>query len=261
MDLDLKNRHVIISAAANGIGKGVATAFAKEKAKVFMLDISKEDLKKAVEEIADLTGNKPEYFTCNLRNGDEIQLAVNTAEKLNGPVWALFNNSGGPPVGTFETLSDDKWIMAFELTLLNYVRMTRAVLPGMKKTGGRIVNHTSTSIKAAIDQLMLSNSLRTGIMGFTKSLAREYGKFGILANVIGPGRIDTERLLEVNKAQAEKSGLSLQEYIKKNLENIPLGRYGKTEEIGNLALFLCSPLNTYITGQSVLADGGMTTAY
>ncbi|MBN2682626.1 MAG: SDR family oxidoreductase [Bacteroidales bacterium] len=261
MDLDLKNRNVIVSAAANGIGKGVATSFARENARVILLDINEEDLKKAVEEIADLTGNKPDFFSCNLRNPEEIAKAVSYAEKLNGPVWALFNNSGGPPVGTFETLTDEKWQMAFELTLLNYVRMTRAVLPGMKKNGGRIVNHTSTSIKAAIDQLMLSNSLRTGIMGFTKSLAREYGKFGILANVIAPGRIDTERLAEVNKAQAEKAELSIEEYIRKNLENIPLGRYGKTEEIGNLALFLCSPLNTYITGQSVLVDGGMTAAY
>lgn len=123
------------------------------------------------------------------------------------------------------------------------------------------MNNTSSSIKRVIDNLLLSNAFRTGIMGMTKTLSREFGPDKILINVIGPGKIATDRVRHLDSIKAEKAGISLEAFQEKNAKTIPLGRYGSTDEIARLVVFLCSEANTYITGQSMLVDGGMVQAY
>ncbi len=261
MDLKLKDRSVIVLASGSGIGKGVALEFAKENAKVMLVGRTKEKLQNAQNDIFKMTGNKPEYFISDITHDDQIQAAIEKAKTLNGPIYALFNNTGGPSPGNFENFNDDDWYNAFNLTLLSYIRAIRSVLPDMKKYGGRIVNNTSSSIKQAIDNLLLSNVFRTGIVGLTKSLAKEFGEYNILVNTVGAGRISTERVNQIDSIKADKANIPLKEYQDEYAKTIPLKRYGKPQELGKLVTFLCSEANTYITGQNILVDGGLVSAY
>ncbi len=262
MDLKLEGKSVLVLAASSGIGKGVALEFAREKAKVMIVGRSKERLKKSADDIESLTGNRPLIHTADLNRLEEIESAVKKAELENGSVYALFNNTGGPPPGKFDDFDDDAWIEAFKLTFLSFVRSIRLVLPSMKRNGGgRIVNNTSSSIKHALDHLLLSNSFRTGLVGFTKSLARELGEYNILLNVVGAGKIKTPRVNQIDTIKATRGGMSLKEFQDKNAATIPLGRYGEPDEMGRLVTFLCSEANTYITGQNILVDGGLVDAY
>ncbi len=261
MDLKLKDKSVVVLASGSGIGKGVALEFANEKAKVMLVGRTKEKLQKAQNDIFEMTGNNPEYFIADITHADQIQAALEKARDLNGPIYALFNNTGGPPPGNFENFNDDDWYNAFNLTLLSYIRAIRSVLPDMKKYGGRIVNNTSSSIKQAIDNLLLSNVFRTGIVGLTKSLAKEFGEYNILVNVVGAGRISTERVNQIDSIKADIANIPLREYQDKFAKTIPLKRYGNPQELGKLVTFLCSGANTYITGQNILVEGGLVSAY
>ncbi len=261
MDLKLKDKSVVVLASGSGIGKGVALEFANENAKVMLVGRTKEKLQKAQNDIFKLTGNNPEYFIADITHDDQIQAALEKARVLNGPIYALFNNTGGPPPGNFENFNDEDWYNAFNLTLLSYIRAIRFVLPDMKKYGGRIVNNTSSSIKQAIDNLLLSNVFRTGIVGLTKSIAKEFGEYDILVNVVGAGRISTERVNQIDSIKADIANIPLREYQDKFAQTIPLKRYGNPQELGKLVTFLCSGANTYITGQNILVEGGLVSAY
>jgi len=262
MEFGLENKSVLVMASGAGIGLGTAMEFAREKAKVMLFDKSEDYLKSAQEKILKETQNQVEYTLGDITKKKDIETVVRNTVNKFGSIFALFNNTGGPPAGTFDKFDDEAWQDAFELTMLAYVRTIRAVLPVMRQAGGaRIVNNTSSSIKRVIDNLLLSNAFRTGIMGMTKTLARELGSDNILINVVGPGKIATDRVKHLDSLKAEKAGISLEEFQKKNAASIPLGRYGSADEIARLVVFLCSEANTYITGQSLLADGGMVQAY
>lgn len=261
MELKLKNKSVVVLASGSGIGKGVALEFAKENAKVMMVGRTKEKLQKAQNDIYQKTGNRPDYFIADITDGEQIQAAIEKTRELNGSIYALFNNTGGPTPGNFEDFNDDDWYNAFNLTLLSYIRAIRCVLPDMKKFGGRIVNNTSSSIKQAIDNLLFSNVFRTGIVGLTKSLAKEFGQYNILVNVVGAGKISTERVNQIDSIKADKANIPLNEYQNINANSIPLGRYGEPQELGKLVTFLSSEANTYITGQNILVEGGLVSAY
>lgn len=261
MDLRLKNKSVVVLAAGSGIGKGVALEFARENAKIMLVCRTESKLIESQKYIADNTGIKPSYQVSDLTNSIDIKNAIAEARKINGPIYALFNNTGGPKPGYFKDFGDEDWEKAFSLTLLSYIRTIREVLPDMQKHGGRIVNNTSSSIKQAIDGLLLSNVFRTGIVGLTKSLAHEFGKYDILVNVVGAGKISTKRVDQIDSIKAEQTKVSLKEYQSTNAQSIPLQRYGTPEEFGKLVTFLCSEANTYVTGQNILVEGGMVSAY
>ena len=194
-------------------------------------------------------------------NLDIEALVKHTVETL-GDIYALVNMCPGPKPGPFEAFDDAAWTGAFDLCLLSYVRTIRAVLPSMKRLGGgRILNSTSSSVKDCLDNLILSNTMRMGVVGMSKTLAREVGKDNILVNVFGPGRIGTARIESLNKMRADKAGISVAEYEKQDLKEFPMGRYGTVDEYGRLAAWLCSEANTYVSGQTILLDGAMTRAY
>ena len=262
MDLGLENKSVLVMAGGSGIGKGVALEFAREKANVMLFGRSEAKLKAAQETIFELTQTRVAYTIGDITRRGDIENVVKRTTDRFGSVFALFNNTGGPPAGTFEKFGDQAWTNAFELTLLSCVRTIRAVLPIMRNAGGgRIVNNSSSSVKRVIDNLLLSNVFRMGIVGLTKTLSREFGPDNILVNVIGPGKIATERVAHFDAIKAEKEGVSPEVFQKENAKTIPLGRYGSTGEIAKAVVFLCSQANTYITGQSLLVDGGMVKAY
>lgn len=262
MDLGLKNKGALVLASSAGIGRGVATELAREGANVMLFARSEEKLSAAADEIENDTGNRPLYTVGDLTDGDAVKNAVDATVEKCGGVWALFCNTGGPPAGNFDQFDDAAWQSAYELTMLGYVRAIRAALPHMRSAGGgRIVNNTSVSTKQAIDGLILSNVFRSGLVGLGKSLARELGPDNILVNTVGPGRIDTERIEQLDTVWAEKAGISIEDQREKSQWAIPLGKYGEPTDFGRIVAFLCSEANAYLTGQNVLIDGAMVEAY
>ncbi len=262
MDLGLRDKSVLVLASSSGLGLGAAKEFAREGAKVMLFGRSEEALLRAQDEIRDETGNAPHFRVGDLMLANDVDAVVEATNGEFGSLYALVNNTGGPPAGRFESFDDDDWQAAFELTLLSYIRSMRAALPLMKRGGGgRILNNASSSTKQALDELLLSNVFRMGIVGLSKTLAREFASAGILVNVIGAGRIATPRIDELDAFHAKKAGVD-KSAIRSQVEaTIPLGRLGTVAEFGRLAVFLCSEANSYITGQTILVDGGVVTAY
>lgn len=262
MEFGLKDKAVLVTASSAGLGKAAALEFAREGAKVMLFSSNEEKLQKAQEDIARETGEKPYYTVGTLTRQEDIKQAVQNTLKKCGPVYALVNNAGGPPAGTFDAFSDTEWQNAYELNLLSYIRTIREVLPSMRQAGkGRIVNYTSSSVKQVLDNLILSNTFRMGVMGLSKTLSQELGKDNILVNVMGPGRIGTDRIAYLDKVRADKAGMTVEDVYESAVKGIPLGRYGTPDEFGRLTVFLCSEANTFITGQAILVDGGMTKAF
>ena len=261
MDFGLGDKSVLVLASSSGLGKGVAGEFLKEDACVTITSRSEERLERAAMDLERMTGRRPRCMPCDITNPTDLRALVAFAAERTGSVDVLVNNAGGPPAGTFESLGDEAWAGAFELTLLSYVRAIREVLPMMKeKKWGRIVNSTSSSVREVLENLILSNTFRLGVIGMTKTLAGEFAPYGILVNAIGPGRFDTDRIRQLDRALAERKGLPLEEVSAASMARIPLGRYGDTSEYGKLAVFLGSEANTYITGQTIISDGGMVRA-
>lgn len=262
MDLNLHGKSVIITAASKGLGKAVALEFVKNGAHVLMSSRDEEALKKAKAEIIEQTGKDSiEYIVCDMKKSDQIKRMVQKAVTLYGTVDVLINNAGGPPAGMFEDLTDDDWYHAFELNLLSFVRTIREVLPFMKRQqSGRIVNLSSSSIKESIDQLLLSNTMRPGVLGLTKSLSQEFGPYQILINTVGPGTIMTDRIKELNEINAKSRGVSVEKVIQEKESLIPFNRFGQPDEFAKAVVFLASGANTYITGQALIVDGGMVKA-
>lgn len=220
------------------------------------------ELEGAAADIARATGNTPLFMVADLTQAADINRLVESTIAAFGGVFALVNNSGGPPAGRFDQFDDRAWQGAFELNLLSYIRTIRAVLPHLRQAGGgRIVNFTSSSVKSPIENLILSNTFRTAVMGMSKTLAGELGPDGILVNVLGPGRIQTDRVQELDTMRATQTGLTVEHVRAEAAKSIPLGRYGSPDEYARIAVFLGSPANTYLTGQTLLVDGGMVKAY
>jgi 3-oxoacyl-[acyl-carrier protein] reductase len=261
MDLGLKGRAALVMASSAGLGKAMALELAREGANVMLFSPFEDELKGAQAEIKAASGIEPVYTVGDITVYDDVKKVVkNTVAKFDR-LDILINNSGGPPAGPFDGFDDNVWQKAFELTLLSYVRTIREALPYMRQNQwGRILNSTSSSIKAVLDNLVLSNTLRAGVVGLSKTLSQELGKDGILVNVIAPGRIGTARTISLDQMRADKQGITLEDQINQTAKAIPLGRYGTPEEYGKLAAFLCSGANTYITGQAILVDGGMVKA-
>ncbi|MDF1741485.1 MAG: SDR family oxidoreductase [Verrucomicrobiales bacterium] len=261
MDLGLKDKGVLVMASSGGIGRGVATEFAREGANVMLFARSADKLAATADAIADETGKRPAFTVGDITSLADVEMAVaNTVEQCGG-LWALFNNTGGPPAGGFDQFDDEAWQAAFELTTLGYVRAIRAALPHLRKTGGRIVNNTSVSSKTAVDSLLLSNVFRSGLVGLGKSLARELGPDRILVNTVGAGRIDTDRIEQLDTIWAGKKGITLDAQRAESEATIPLGKYGEPSDFGKIVAFLCSESNGYLSGQNILIDGALVEAY
>jgi len=261
VDLGLDGRVALVAASSRGLGRAIATGLATEGARVMISGRDETSLAETAGEIREDTGAEVDHHTADLTRVDDIRALVGrTAERFGG-VDTLITNAGGPPAGSFDTVSDEDWRSAFELNLMSVVRLIRETLPHMRERRyGRIVNVASSSIKQPIENLMLSNALRAGIAGLAKNLSFELAPDGILINTLGPGRISTERSAAIDASQAESLGVSVEEVRGEAEARIPLGRYGTPEEFARVAVFLASPVNSYVTGQAFLVDGGMVRA-
>lgn len=257
MDLNLNGKTALIAASSQGLGFAIAERLVKEGANVMISGREEDKLKQKASELEALGTGKVAYQQTDLTKAEDIKRLVQiTAETFNR-IDILVNNAGGPPAGSFEELTDLEWQASFELNLLSYIRMIREALPYLKKQGGRILNIASSSIKEPIPGLILSNTFRTGIVGLSKTLASELAPYKILINTIGPGRIATDRVIHLDQVNADRLGVERETIEAQAKSAIPLKRYGTPEEFANVAAFLVSEANTYMTGSAFLVDGGM----
>lgn len=260
MDLELTNKVALVVASSKGLGKAIAKELAKEGANVMLTSRTEETLQQAKEDIQTEALGKVAYFPADITNAADIKALVQETKTQFGKIDILINNAGGPPSGNFTDFEDEDWVNAFQLNLLSYIRLIREVLPDLKENGGKILNVASSSIKAVIPDLILSNTFRNGINGLSKSLAVELAPDNIMVNTIGPGRIATDRIQSMDQSRADAKGISIEEVTAQSEKEIPIGRYGKPEEFAKAAVFLVSGANTYMTGQSILVDGGLVKA-
>jgi 3-oxoacyl-[acyl-carrier protein] reductase len=258
MDLGLSGKTALVAASSKGLGKACALELAKEGTHVMLTGRNEEDLQRTRAELLLHSTGKVECVVCDVTNPQLLSMAVKQTVDVFGTIDILINNAGGPPVGKFEQFTDEDWVRAFELSLLSYVRLIREVLPYMKKqTSGKIINLTSSSIKQPIPGLLMSNTFRLGVVGLSKTLAMELAAYNILVHTVAPGRIATERVRTLDEIKAKQAGISVERVELESRKAIPLGRYGDPEEFGKVVAFLASEAASYMTGSTLLIDGGL----
>ena len=207
--------------------------------------------------IAKTTASAVHAVAADLSRTDGIEQVVRATLERFGRVDVLVTNAGGPPVGPLESHDWATWERAVELTLRSAVELTRAVLPGMReRRWGRILHVTSLTVKQPIDGLMLSTSIRAAVTGFSRTLANEVAAHGVTVNTILPGYMNTERVVELNQINATREGVPVRDVEQRVIGQIPVRRIGEPRELAALAAFLASDQASYITGQSILVDGG-----
>lgn len=254
----LQGKNILIAGGSQGLGFAIAQASAKEGANVFIGSRNEEKLSFATSQLVKYAESEVAYGLLDITNAQSIKEWVQEAIARFGSIDGLVVNGGGPPSGSFDSFNDEQWYSAFELNLLSAVRLIREVIPSMKKASkGSIVTITSMSVKEPIDMLLLSNVFRSGVTSLAKSLSRELASYNIRINNILPGRLDTERAKHLDGVVAESKGISVNEVRSFYQDQIPLARYGKPEELGNLAAFLLSDRASFITGTTIPVDGGM----
>lgn len=258
MDLGLKGKAAIVAGASKGMGKACAMGLAAEGVRVMMCARTEADLVAAAGEIREKTQAEVLAIPADVTRRADIQRVVAKTGEAFGGVDILVANAGGPPLGRFDQMTDEQWQGAFELNLLSTIRFIREVLPHMrKKRWGRIINVQSSSVKQPIDGLILSNGVRPGVVGLSKTLAVELGKDNILINTVCPGRILTDRLRAGLGARAKEAGKSFDDFLPTATAEIPLGRIGSPEEFASMVVFLASERASYVTGVTVQVDGGL----
>jgi 3-oxoacyl-[acyl-carrier protein] reductase len=257
MDLGIKNKVALVAASSRGLGKAIAFQLSREEAQVVICARNKERLFKTRDEIAAETGGAVRAFAADVRDKKQVaKMVEQTVEEL-GTIEILVTNAGGPPSGMAEEFSLDDYREALELNLLSTVNLCYKVMPFMKKQKwGRIINMVSVAAKQPIDSLILSNTARTGVLGFSKSLSNQLAPSGITVNSICPGYTRTERVEELAKSFEESRKGSVKDFYENIQKNIPTGRLGTPEEIAQAAAFLASEGAGYITGVTLQVDGG-----
>jgi 3-oxoacyl-[acyl-carrier protein] reductase len=258
MDLELKNKVAIVGGASKGLGRACAQALAEEGAKVAVCSRSRADLDKAAQEIRDTTGSDVFAFAGDLDRHDTIKALITETISRFGRLDILVNNSGGPPLARAHNATEEQWATALERSLLFFARMSREAVPHLKRAGGgRIINILASTVYQPIPNLALSGATRMGVVAFAKSLADEVGRDGILVNNVCPGSILSERMLSNVTARAKEEGIPVEQALAQRAAETAVGRIGEPKELAHLVAFLASGKASYITGTTILVDGGL----
>lgn len=258
MDLGLTSRVALVAASSQGIGLATADAFAAEGCRVAMCSRNAENLEAAAAQIR--SHRRAEVFSqpCDVGNPSAVARFVDAVAAKFGTVDICVTNAGGPPAKGFLATTQDEWQRAIDLNFLSTVYFAREVIPHMQRQcWGRIITITSISTKQPVADLVLSNAVRAAVVGLVKSLANEFGKDGILVNNVAPGFTATDRLKQLAKTRAAASGKTEQELIDGWAAEVPLRRLGDPKELAATVVWLASERASYVTGQTVLVDGGL----
>jgi 3-oxoacyl-[acyl-carrier protein] reductase len=258
MDLELKGRVAIVGGASKGLGRACAQVLAAEGATVALCSRSQQDLEKAAQEIRDSTGTPVFAFAGDLDQPMTIRALVAATVERFGRLDILVNNSGGPPLAQAADATEEQWATAIQRSLLFFARMSREALPHLKRSGrGRIVNILASTVYQPIPNLTLSGVTRLGVVAYAKSLADEVGRDGVLVNNVCPGSLLTERMQSNVAARARQLGISMEQALEARAAETAVGRVGDPMEMAYLVAFLASSRSSYITGTTMLVDGGL----
>ena len=253
MNLDMEDRKAIVCGGSSGLGLAIASALAGEGADVMIVARDPDKLAASSAAIEARTGRPVRWCSVNLSDaGERAGLLPECAD-----VDILVNNSGGPPVGDYLSFTREDWLAAIESNMLSAIELINTSLPGMKERSfGRILNVTSHMVKAPVAMLSLSNGARAGLTGYVSGVARDVARYNITINNLLPGQFDTDRLKSNHERFAARRGVPLEEFRENAKKDIPARRFGRPEEFGAYAAFLCSPHCGFVTGQNLMLDGG-----
>jgi 3-oxoacyl-[acyl-carrier protein] reductase len=258
METGLKGKVVLLAGASQGMGRAAAQSFAAEGAIVAMNARNEDKLQQAAGEIRKSTSAEVYAQAFDVSYQAAVEKFVADIVKKYGRVDVCVANAAGPPAKTFLQVSLEEWHKAFEMNFMSVVNLAREVIPQMQKNKwGRLITITSTSVRQPIPDLILSSAIRPAVVGLVKSLAVEFGKDGITVNNVAPGYTATERLKELAGSRSKGAGVPETEIYEKWASEVPLRRLGKPEEIADAIVWLASERASYVTGQTILVDGGI----
>lgn len=249
MDFGIKNKVALVQGASTGLGFAAALELAKEGCRLAICSRNETRIQSAAKQISKLTGATVQGFVCDITEQDSREAMLAEIVGNWGRIEILVANNGGPPAGYFDTLDEEQWSRALRANLLSMKDSAEEVLPGMlENSWGRIVFITSVSVKQPIDSLILSNTVRAGLTGYAKTLSTQVAAKGITVNMVLPGIHDTERVKELHTDLSDPTSIA---------KDIPMKRLGQPEELAAVIAFLSSTRASYLTGQSVVVDGGL----
>ena len=259
MKIDLTGKKALIGGSSKGIGLGIASQLAESGASVCLMARDKSKLEEIINQLPNSENHS--YLIVDFSNFEEYKIKIE-AYLENNQVDILVNNTQGPPAGNSLSKDIDSYQEAFDLLFKSIVYTTSLIVPKMQKNKwGRIINVTSVSVKEPLNYLVLSNSIRSAVVAWAKSLSVDVGKDGVTVNSILTGYFDTERIKELNKEKSKSLNISEDEVLEKMKSLVPINRLGKTEEYGYLVSFLSSDKASYINGASIPIDGGLLRSY
>jgi 3-oxoacyl-[acyl-carrier protein] reductase len=255
MDLGLKGKRALVLSSSKGLGRGCAEALAREGADVFMTARSADKLEAAAAAINGAGAGRAHTMVADLTT--DAAAIVEKAMAALGGIDILVANTGGPPARTAVDVKPEDWTPMFEAMVMPVFRIAGLVLPGMRERGfGRIVTIASSGVLQPIPNLAMSNTLRSALVGWSKTLSNEVAGDGVTVNMVLPGRIQTDRLGELDRANADRQGKPVEDIAKAAISQIPAGRYGRVEEFADMVCFLASERASYVTGSLIRVDGG-----
>jgi 3-oxoacyl-[acyl-carrier protein] reductase len=258
MDLDLKDKAAVVTAASKGLGRAVAQALAREGAKVAICSRDSGRITETAKELKQQTHADVIPLVCDVTSPDGITAFRDKVIDTFGRADIIFANSGGPPPGRIQDVGPEDFEQSLQLNLMSAIRLIYAFIPFMKENRwGRIIASTSISVKQPIPNLALSNVSRVGVVAFIKTLAREVAAFNITANAVAPGYIMTERVKNLMENRVKNENIPYEQALQEVVAQIPAGRAGEPEEFADLVTFLASERAAYINGETILIDGAM----